>query len=268
MSHIGSAKFLRRMLPLGLAVGCLSTAAWSSPLDPAPPAADAASKGQTRDSKFKLLLDGGIGFSIDYSESRTFQEFVETGSLTANYTNKSGPGFLGGLEYALAEHFGIRASFSYMTRDGSASWTGSFPHPLYFNQPRSASGDLSSLSYSETSAHLDAVFTTRAGPVDVSLFGGGSLIKVSADLIASVQKTETYPFDQVTITSVPTASASDSPIGLNVGAGVDYKINQRFGVGVQGLFSRAKAKLPSPAGGTVDVDAGGFHVTGGLRIRF
>jgi len=268
VSHIGSAKFLRRMLPLGLAVGCLPAAAWSSPLDPAPPAADAPSQAHTRDTKFKLLLDGGIGFSIDYSESRTFQEFVETGSLTTSYTNKSGPGFLGGLEYALTQHVGLRAAFSYMTRDGSASWTGSFPHPLYFNQPRSASGDVTSLSYSETSVHLDAVFTTRAGPLDLSLFGGGSLIKVSADLLGTPQKTETYPFDQVTITAVPTVSASDSPIGLNVGGGVDYRINQRFAVGAQGLFSRAKAKLPSPGGGTVEVDAGGFHVTGGLRIRF
>jgi opacity protein-like surface antigen len=255
------------MLPLGLAAFCLATAARSSPLDPASPAAD-ASQAQSGESKFKVLLDGGVGFSIDYSESRTFHEFVETGSVTASYKNKTGPGFLGGIEYALTRNFGIRASFSYMTRDGSASWTGSFPHPLYFNQPRSASGDLTSLSYNETSAHLDAVFTTRAGPVDVSLFGGGSLIKVSADLIGTIQKTETYPFDEVTIASVPTVSASDSPIGLNVGAGVDYRINQRFGVGVQGLLSRAKAKLPSPAGGTIDVDAGGFHVTGGLRIRF
>jgi opacity protein-like surface antigen len=261
VSHIASATFLRRMLPLALAVACLPTAAWSAP------PADAPSPAQTRDTRFKLLLDGGIGFSIDYSESRTFQEFVETGSLTASYTNKSGPGFLGGLEYALAQHVGVRASLSYMTRDGSASWTGSFPHPLYFNQPRSASGDVTSLSYSETSVHLDAVFATRAGPLDLSLFGGGSFIKVSADLLGTVQKTETYPFDEVAVT-VPTVSASDSPIGLNVGAGVDYRINQRFGVGVQGLFSRAKAKLPSPAGGTVDVDAGGFHVTGGLRIRF
>ena len=267
MSAIGSVRFLRRMLPLGLAALCLATPARSSPLDPASPAAD-ASQAQAGESKFRVLLDGGVGFSIDYSESRTFQEFVENGSISASYKNKAGPGVLGGLEYALTRSFGIRASVSYMKRDGSASWTGSFPHPLYFNQPRSASGDVSSLSYDETSLHLDAVFTTRAGPVDLSLFGGGSLIRVSADLIGTIQKTETYPFDEVTITSVPTVSTSDSPIGLNVGAGVDYQINRRFGVGVQGLFSRAKAKLPSPAGGTVDVDAGGFHVTGGLRIRF
>jgi opacity protein-like surface antigen len=267
VSAIGRFRFLRRMLPLGLAAFCLATTARSSPLDPASPAAEAA-QAQAGESKFKVLVDGGIGFSIDYSASSTFQEFHETGSVAASYKNKTGPGFLGGLEYALTRSFAIRASGSYMTKDGSASWTGSFPHPLYFNQPRSASGDVSSLSYNETSLHLDAVFTTRTGPVDLSLFAGGSLIKVSADLIGTIQKTETYPFDQVAITSVPTVSASDTPFGLNVGAGVDYKINQRFGVGVQGLFSRAKAKLPSPAGGTVDVDAGGFHVTGGLRIRF
>ena len=83
MSAIGSVRFLRRMLPLGLAAFCLATTARSSPLDPASPATE-ASQAQAGESKFKVLVDGGVGFSIDYSESRTFQEFVETGSISAS----------------------------------------------------------------------------------------------------------------------------------------------------------------------------------------
>jgi opacity protein-like surface antigen len=227
----------------------------------------AGASAQSADTKFKLLVDGLYGFSIDYSESRSFEEFAESGSVDVDYTNDAGPGFGGALQYSFTPRFGVRAGASYVKRDGSASFTASMPHPLYFDQPREASGELTGLSYKETSVHLDLVVGGRSGPLDFSLFAGGSLIKVEADLASSLDKTEVYPYDEVDA-SLRTTSASDSPFGFNVGAGLDYRFSDRFAFGAQFFYSAAKAKLPAADGATLEVDAGGAHVTAGLRFMF
>lgn len=227
-----------------------------------------SSQAQTPGARFKVLLDGAFGLSLDFKENRSFEEFAEAGSLTADYKSGTGPGVTVGLQYDLARHVGIRGVFAYVKRDGTVHYDARLPHPLYLNQPRSVSADASNLSYAETSEHLDLVLTKAAGPLDLSFFVGGSVIKVKADLVGEIQKAEAYPYDQVTITGITKASASDSAFGFNGGAGIDYRFGQRWGFGAQFLFSRAKAKLVAAPGGTVEVNAGGTHATAGFRFRF
>lgn len=222
---------------------------------------------QSSDTKFKLLLDGLYAFKLDYNESRSIEEFAETGSLDVDYANEAGPGFGGALQFNFTPRFGIRAAGTYVKRDGTASFDASLPHPLYFNQPRSASGELSGLAYKETSGHLDLVLSGRSGRLDFSVFAGGSVIKVEADLVGGLEKTEVYPFDEVDVT-LRAAPVSDSPIGFNAGAGIDYRFSDRVGFGAQFFYSRAKAKLAAADGATIEVDAGGPHVSAGLRFMF
>lgn len=226
-----------------------------------------AASAQSADTKFKLLLDGLYAFELDYSESRSFDEFAETGSIDVDYANDAGPGFAGALQYNFTPRFGVRAGASYVKRDSTASFEASLPHPLYFRQPRSASGELSGLAYKETSGHLDLVVGGSSGRLDFSVFAGGSLIKVEADLLGSLEKTEVYPFDEVEVT-LRAAPVSDSPFGFNAGAGLDYRFSDRVGFGAQFFYSRAKAKLAAADGATIEVDAGGAHVTAGLRFMF
>ncbi len=217
--------------------------------------------------RFKLLLDGVYAFKIDYSESRSFEEFLESGRLDVAYANDAGPGFGAALQYDLASGVGIRAAFSHVKRDGRARFEGNFPHPLYFNRPRSVGGELAGLSYKETSGHLDLVYTARAGRLDFSLFAGGSIIKTEADLAGNVAKNEVFPFDELSV-SLPTLAVSDSPIGWNGGAGLDLRLTDHVAFGAQFFYSRATAKLESAGGPTIQVDAGGPHVTAGLRFLF
>jgi opacity protein-like surface antigen len=228
-------------------------------------AADASA--QPADTRFKLLVDGVYAFKLDYGEARSFEEFAEAGSLAVDYANEAGFGFGGGLQFDLTPRIGARAFVSYVNRDGTASFEASLPHPLYFDQPRSVSGELSGLAYKETSFDLDLVFTGRSGPLDFSLFAGGSLIKVEADLAGRLVKNEAYPYDEVDA-SLGTASVSDSPIGFNAGAGLDFRFSARVAFGAQFLYRNAKAKLATSDGGTLELDAGGPHVTAGLRFMF
>lgn len=222
---------------------------------------------QSSDTKFKLFLDGVYAFKIDYSEARSFDEFAETGSLNVDYTNDAGPGFAGALQFNFTPRFGLRAGASFVSRDGQARFSASLPHPLYFNQPRSAEGDISGLSYKETAIDVDLVVGGQSGKLDFNLFAGGSSVKVEADLVGGLQKTEVYPYDEVEVT-LPTASASDSPFGFNVGAGLDYRFSDRVAFGAQFVYRSAKAKLEAADGATIEVDAGGPQVSAGLRFMF
>lgn len=222
---------------------------------------------QSADTRLKLFLDGVYAFKIDYSESRSFNEFAETGSLRLDYSNDAGPGFAGALQFNFTPRFGVRAGGSFVSRDGSARFSASLPHPLYFNQPRTAEGDIRSLSYKETSIDLDLVVGGSSGRLDFNLFAGGSAVRVEADLAGALQKTEAYPFDEVEV-RLPTTSVSDSPFGFNVGAGLDYRFSGRVAFGAQFVYRSAKAKLETAAGNTIDVDAGGPQVTAGLRFMF
>jgi opacity protein-like surface antigen len=215
-----------------------------------------------------VLVDGVLGLPLDFDETRTFEEFVEQGSLSNHYSYDTGFGVYGGIQYDFVPRFGLRAAFSYVKRNGSARFEGQFPHPLFFERPREASGELSDLSHGETSGHLDLVYTAHAGAVDISLFAGGSIMQVESDLIGVIEKTETYPYDTVEVTGATTITVSDSPFGFNVGAGIDFRVSDSVGLGAQFFFSRAVAKLEPTPGSTFEFDAGGGHVTAGVRIKF
>jgi opacity protein-like surface antigen len=217
--------------------------------------------------KFKLLLDGVYGTRVDFRESRSFEEFVEAGRLDVDYANDAGPGLAAALQYDFVSALGIRVGLTYAKRDGRGRFEGSFPHPLYFNRHRSASGELAGVSYEETSGHLDLVYTARAGRLDLSLFAGGSLIEAQAELAGNVEKNEVFPFDEVRV-SLPTVSASDSSFGWNGGAGLDVRFSRHVAFGAQFFYSRATARLPTAAGASIALEAGGSHVTAGLRFLF
>jgi hypothetical protein len=216
----------------------------------------------------RIFLNGLYNVSsLKYSDSRTFTEFTEQGTLDTQYEAKSAFGFEGGLQYNFIKHLGLAASFASVTRDASGSYSASLPHPLYLDRPRSASGEAASLEYKETVVHSDVVVGGRSGSLRFGVFAGASFFNVKADVLERIQYDHTYPYDTVQVTGTPVQKAEDSPIGWNAGASFDYALGARFGLGVQGRFSRAKAELATGQG-TVKVDVGGLDVAFGVRIYF
>ena len=76
------------------------------------------------------------------------------------------------------------ASVSLISRDATASFYASLPHPLYLDRPRQASTTKDRLSYGATAIHVDFVYAhpgreePRALPVP-----GPSFASVSADVV-------------------------------------------------------------------------------------
>jgi opacity protein-like surface antigen len=219
----------------------------------------------------RVRVLAGVAFdvsSIDFSQSSDFQQYAETGHLESQYTTKSGVGGELGVHFRFTKHLGAMLSGSSVSRDSSVSVSATVPHPFFLNQPRSATGDKTGLKYKETTARLDLVYAFRSGPVEIFLFAGPALVKVETDLVSNVTYRDVYPYDEVAVSTIDVAKVSDNPVGFSGGGGLDWRISDRFGLGAAGRFTSANAKLAPPDGPTIDVDAGGFQATVGIRVFF
>jgi hypothetical protein len=100
------------------------------------------------------------------------------------------------------------------------------------------------------------------------VFGGPSFFQVQQGIVTGVRYSESYPFDSAAFASAETTSAKESKAGFNVGGDLAYFFTRQLGVGFAAQFSGTELDVPSAAGGTHKVRAGGFQAGGGLRVRF
>jgi hypothetical protein len=230
----------------------------------------AASAHAADESRFTLSVNGVFApSSVTYDSVRTFDAFAEQGRIEAAYDAGSGPGFEAGLVWNFTRSLGVGIAGGVVSRDVSADYQARVPHPLFLSRDRTAEGTVDGLDYQEAQGHLDLVYTGRSGSFDFSLFAGPSYFSFSSDLLGEPAYDQSYPYETITVTNVPAVSSDDTGFGFNVGAGLGYRFNQRIGFGVQGRFSRATIELVPVAGqDTVEIDAGGFQIAGGLRIYF
>jgi hypothetical protein len=218
--------------------------------------------------KVKLLLGGGYQLGSEaFDQTLSFDQYLESATIATAYEADKAPGLDVGIQWNAFKSVGFSLGATLYNRDLAGTFNASFPHPLFFDEPRTATGTISG-KMKETAGHLNVVFFGKSGSLDLSAWAGVSLFKVDAELLRTVEYSQAYPYDTVTVTNAPLASADDTPIGFNVGASVDYRFSKSIGFGVQGRFARAKAKLAAGGSPEVEVDAGGLQVGGGLRFYF
>lgn len=224
--------------------------------------------------RFYVNLGGGVQVkSQTISEAGTFDIYDEAASFTLERKLKSG-GLVdvgGGLRFM--RRFGAGVSYTYRvkTTDDLAANV-SVPHPIFAGEPRTATVRLGGLGYSEQAVHIQAVwFRPVTTQFDIAVFAGPSVFIVDLDQAsfgpANVQE-GAFPFSTVTIAGVAASGRSETAVGFHAGVDGTYLFTRRFGGGLFLRYSRASVDFPTSAGGTVGVDAGGFEVGGGLRVRF
>jgi len=207
--------------------------------------------------------------SYDFTQTGSFTEFAEEAHLDARHTVDAGPGFELGFQIRAGSRLAVRADVSVTKRDQSAAFTVALPHPLYFDQPRLAEGQIDDLSYDESALHVDLVYAAlRTDRLVLELLAGASLFRIKSDLIERIDYSQTYPFDSVSVSGVASARVEDTSFGFNLGVGLDYRLGARFGLGAQLRFSQAKAELVSFEGSRAEIDAGGIQAGIGVRLFF
>jgi hypothetical protein len=223
--------------------------------------------------RVRIILNGAFWptDAPSFTGVRTFEEYVEQTTLRTSYETDSTFGPEGGLQVSLFGGVGVLASYSLASRDTTGSVDVSRPHPLYFDRPRTASAEITGYDYRESAINLDLAYGRGAGHLDWSIFGGVTLFRVEADLLAEPTFTDVYPYQELAIASTPATSVESNPTGFNVGGRLDYRFGQsgHFGLGVQVLYSRATAELQAtPDSDTISVDVGGLQLGAGLRLYF
>lgn len=253
-------------LTLALLLAATGTAAGQATA----PAARTAGTGPEWDSRGFLALSGGVRLgTVTFDETTRQTIGGEDFVWTADYEVQPGLAFDVSGGARVWRRLVAAVSFTRTTDSQPAIITGSVPHPFFFEQPRDISGESEDLSHVEQAIHVSAMWVAPAGRhLEVSVFGGPSFVDVRRDLIADVRYTEEYPYDEATFAAATAEEVKERAIGFHAGADVTWLFTPTAGLGVTGRYTRAPIELDTPAGNTVDFDAGGFQIVAGLRLRF
>ena len=211
----------------------------------------------------------GISFgaqtrSGDFTQRLTPTIYDETATVDIAQSYESGGLFDIGGEALIFGDLGVGIHFTRTAGDGTAAIAAQIPDELFFDRLRAATTTADGLDHSENAVHLQVLYRFAASPkLDVTVGLGPTFFSVKQELVNSVDVVEPAP----SITP-QVVEASDSPVGVNVGADITYMVTDRVGAGVLLRYATGSADLTTPGGGAVSLDAGGFQFAAGVRVRF
>jgi hypothetical protein len=216
-----------------------------------------------------FLSVGGL-FQVganDFVDSATIRENVENGRLETSYEVGTGPALDVSGGARVWRNLAMGVGVTRFSKSTVTSVDAQVPHPFFFNQPRTVTGDYSG-NRSELAVHVQVrgMFPVN-NRVVVSVFGGPSFFQVKQTIVSDFDYTESYPFDTATFSRAVADDQSESKIGINVGGDVAFFFSRQVGVGVTAQYAGATVEMTTPSG-TADVKAGGGQIGGGLRLRF
>jgi Bacterial SH3 domain len=250
------------------AVGARKTGVTPAGGKPAP--ARPPKKGDWTDRGYLSMNGIFQGGSSAFTQNQTWPYFAETAVTAIEYPAKNAPGFDVAGGYRVWRNLAVGAGVTFVSRSTTTTVTGSIPNPLYLNRPRTLSGGFGS-NNSETAINLQATWAIPMSPkMMLMLSAGPSIFSVNQTIVQpqGIGVASVYPYDSGAITSASTSEASRTAVGFAAGADVSYYFSKTVGIGGMIRFSRASASFPVTGQPSVSVDAGGFQVGGGLRIRF
>jgi hypothetical protein len=232
-------------------------------------AVDVGAQTAWQDSGWLSVNVGIQGKPATFTGDTTFRTNVETGTVSTNYPFKTATLFDVGGGVRIWRNLGVGVSVSYFTQKDDLEVTTKVPHPFFFNQLRTVTGQQSGVERREIGAHIQAMWMIPAGThLQIGVFGGPSFIMVRQGIVTIVHVTEAYPYDSATFASADAPAQSRNAVGFNAGVDASYLFNQHIGVGGGARFTRARTTFDLVDGGTVAADLGGAQLAAGLRVRF
>ena len=229
------------------------------------------------DTPWEDRIFGGITFGIDtgsaeVSDSRNITVYGETGTLqsTSDFDADGIIDFSVGAR--VWRNAGVAIGYHSKSSTGVAEISGSIPHPLFFDRPRTFTDSVDGIDRDEHATHLmfGWMFPLKDN-LDVFVYGGPSFYHISQEVVADLAIAEEGP-PYTTIVVQPTIEVrKKSTTGYNIGADATYIVytteSWRLGVGGFMRFTGANAKL-DVNGTTIETDLGGFQIGIGARVRF
>ncbi len=215
-----------------------------------------------------LLAVGGVyqASGSSFSESHSFDQYVERATIDTSYPAKEAPGFHGAVLVRVWKNLAGGAAVTRTSHSTTGSISGTIPHPFHFTQMRPVAGS-ASLSHGETAVHAQVAWVVPVGKsLLLALSGGPSYFGVSQSLVESAPFTESYPYDSAALSTPVVTDVSKSAVGFNIGADFGWFFTRTIGVGAGVRYARARVEYPLH-GATIGTDAGGAQAVVGLRVR-
>jgi hypothetical protein len=211
-----------------------------------------------------------------FSESLRFADSVrrtEDVRFKTDYASTTGPLFDAGVGVRAANNLGVGVVVSLFRHSNSGAFQLAVPSPIAANRPLDLKGSVSDLRREELSVHLQTLYALSLGKsYRVLLSGGPSMIRVTQDLVRSVEFDMVPGFTSLKFNQAIVSEASKTVIGFNVGADFSWTLASHIGVGAVARYSRANVVFdPGSALGltrAIDSTAGGPQIGGGIRLMF
>ncbi|MEO6221736.1 MAG: hypothetical protein ABIP90_00700 [Vicinamibacterales bacterium] len=209
-----------------------------------------------------LNASGGIQTgSKTVTSTLSFPLYDETATIESSRKVESSPiwDVTGGLR--VWNNFAVAVSVSGRKADSDGTTTASIPHPIFFDQARLVSGNVSGIKHSElwTSLLVGWMYPVT-DKFEVMLMAGPTVASVKHEIVTSATVAE----GSTPVVTVKLETLSKSPWGLMAGVDGRYMITKRIGAGAFVRYASAKANLNT----TTKLDLGGLQVGGGVRVRF
>lgn len=231
---------------------------------------------QTRAWDDRVYMNVGFGIesaSSALADTKTFLIYDETGTAATSSDYTSGSLFDVGVGFRLWRNLSVGVAYHQEQNTADIAVTGSAPHPVFFNQPRSFTATAGGDQYrKEQATHLQVGWTLPFGEkFDVRVFGGPSWFRLQQPVVSDVRIADQgSPFLQVAVT--PTVEIrKKSPVGYNAGVDAAYMVWQNDSVRVgAGLFVRYALAQTTVLlmQNEQSTDVGGLQVGFGGRFRF
>lgn len=234
---------------------------------------EAAAQGTPDDRVFLSVGFGVESGSSDANDVKQYTLYDEPATTEVKTPWSSGSFFEGGVAIRVYRSMTVGLSYHQETNTSEAAITGTAPHPVFFNRPRTfGPSTAGGLERRENATHLSFGWVVPVSPkLDILVSGGPSFFRLQQDVVRDVAIAETgAPFTEVLVSSTK-VTEKESVVGYHVGADVTYILwqNDRMRLG-GGAFVRY-------AGATTDVrllvsdvetKVGGVQFGFGGRIRF
>ncbi len=222
---------------------------------------------QTPDTRVAVGVSvAGQLAATSFSQSISFEQYAEAGSLSTAYSFRPKPAIDGGVTVRVWGPIGIGVSGSYASSSTTAEVGASVPNPLVFGQPRQVDGP-ADVAHTEVGVHIQAVYWVEPTPrTELIVSGGPSVFRVDQDFVSDVSYTQSYPYTTATYQSATVLRERQSVTGFNIGGEMGWKWTSHVGLSAGLRYSHATADFADTHATAVTI--GGLHVGGGVRLLF
>jgi len=232
--------------------------------------------------RFRISANAGqqaTGTTV--TQEQTFDRYFEQGSFTFEPTVPTAMIYDVGIAVRVWKALHAGAAMSLFEKTDASTLSMRVPHPLQFNRPRTATGDVMDVRRREVGQHFmigwnistiaESRRRTATRGLDFTLFAGPSIFVTDQLLVSSLMlalEKEVLPFDQLAFPGAQTQTVRENVMGYNAGVDMTWRFSRNVGVGLLLRYSNGKKSFTPTGADAVEVTVGGLHAGGGLRLLF